>query len=407
MTQTLEPGIAHRVPSRLPSRLAVLMRPELPGLADEIIAEIRAAIPEYGRPSTGPYVEALRIGVESALGHFVDQVANPAVPRDRHDETYRRLGRYEALEGRSLDTLQAALRVGAQVAWRRVMEVGPRRKLSTTIMAQLADALFAYIDELAALAQQGFLDARPDEELEGHRRRLLDFLVRRPGASPRVLAELAARAKWTVPDEVTPVVAAAGSPYVRSALPPDALADLSAEDPHLVFPGPLTDERRRTLAEALPEGQVAAGVTVPVEQAADSLRWARQALGLLERGILDDGPVTCCDDHLLTLWLLSDQALTEQIARRHLREMADLNARQRDRLLDTLRTWLTLRGTAADIAEELNVHPQTVRYRMRQLEAALGERLNDPDARFAIEAALRAMRLRHGARGGDGTGAEG
>ncbi|MCP9953747.1 hypothetical protein LUX33_38495 [Actinomadura madurae] len=126
MTRTLTPEHAQRR-ARLPRRLALLMRPELPSLSQEIIEEVRRSIPEYGRPLRDPHVEALRIGVERALMDFVDQVANPHAPRERHHETYRRLGRFEAQEGRTLDTLQAALRIGAQVAWRRIMKVGPRR----------------------------------------------------------------------------------------------------------------------------------------------------------------------------------------------------------------------------------------------------------------------------------------
>jgi DNA-binding PucR family transcriptional regulator len=36
------------------------------------------------------------------------------------------------------------------------------------------------------------------------------------------------------------------------------------------------------------------------------------------------------------------------------------------------------------------VHPQTVRYRMRQLRDLFGERLEDPDSRFELALALRA-----------------
>ncbi|TDB79882.1 PucR family transcriptional regulator [Actinomadura sp. KC216] len=392
MAQTMTPGVVRRR-TRLPRRLAVLMRPELPSLAQEIVHEVRGTIPEYGRQLKGPYVEALRIGVERALTDFVEQVANPLAPRERHFETYRRLGRFEAQEGRTLDTLQSALRLGAQVAWRRIMKVGPRRHLSPEVMAQLADALFAYIDELAALALEGYLDARPEGEAESHRRRLLELLMR-PLGSPRVLADAAGRAGWQIPDEVTVVVAPPGAQYVRAALEDDVLADLTAAEPFLVVPGVLTPERRRALLRVLPDGRLVAGPAVPPGHAADSLRWARQALGLVESGVLGDGPVTDCEDHLITLLLLSDQALIDQLARRHLGGMAQFSPRQRDRLLDTLRAWLVSRGTAAGIAKELDIHPQTVRYRMRRLEEILGDRLTDPDARFAIEAVLRAKWLR-------------
>jgi hypothetical protein len=394
MTRTLEPGGLERQAAQLPRQLATIMRPELPSLAKEIIDEIRRAIPEYGSPMQGPYVEALHIGVERALGHFVDQIADPSAPRERHEDTYRRLGRFEAQEGRTLDNLQAAFRIGAQVAWRRVMRVGPQRNLSSAVMAQLADTLFTYIDDLASLALKGYLDALPAEELEEHRRRLLHLLLRRPPASRRAVEELADLAEWDVPEEATLVAVPHGSRVVRTALDPDVLADLTGAEPYLLVPGRMTTDRQRMLAEALPEGRAVSGVSVPLAGTSDSLRWARQALALVDAGIMDDGPVTRCEDHLIELWLLSDPALVDQIARRHLAGMAALNGGQRHRLLETLHTWLTTRGTAAEIAEELHVHPQTVRYRMRKLEGTLGDRLTDPGSRFAIEVVLRAMWLR-------------
>ncbi|WP_395110511.1 helix-turn-helix domain-containing protein [Actinomadura sp. SCN-SB] len=403
MTRTLHQG-RPELCAPLPRHLAAMMRPELPSLAKEIIEEIRHQIPEYGRPIRGPYVQALQIGVERALAHFVDQIDDPDAPRERHEDTYRRLGRFEAQEGRTLDNLQAAFRIGAQVAWRRVMRVGPQRDLSSVVMAQLADALFAYIDELASLALTGYLEALPAEELEEHRRRLLRMLLRRPRASRRAIDELAELAEWEVPEEVTLVAVPAGSRVVRTALDSDVLADLTDGEPRLLVPGRMTEERLRMLAAACPEGRAVSGVTVPPSGAADSLRWARQGLALVDAGILDDGPVTRCEDHLITLWLLNDPALLDQIARRALAGLAELNEGQRERLLETLRIWLTTRGTAAEIAEELHVHPQTVRYRMRKLEGLLGERLTEPESRFALEVVLRSMWLRRRAGVPDGLG---
>jgi DNA-binding PucR family transcriptional regulator len=68
--------------------------------------------------------------------------------------------------------------------------------------------------------------------------------------------------------------------------------------------------------------------------------------------------------------------------------------------METLEAWLEARGSAAKIAERLQVHPQTVRYRMRQLEQSLGEQLADPDSRFAMELVLRARRLHQRGAGG-------
>ncbi len=42
------------------------------------------------------------------------------------------------------------------------------------------------------------------------------------------------------------------------------------------------------------------------------------------------------------------------------------------------------------MAAEMNVHPQTARYRAARLRELLGDQLDDPDARFELELALRA-----------------
>jgi DNA-binding PucR family transcriptional regulator len=41
------------------------------------------------------------------------------------------------------------------------------------------------------------------------------------------------------------------------------------------------------------------------------------------------------------------------------------------------------------MAESLHVHQQTVRYRLVKLRELLGDDLDDPEARFELEAALR------------------
>lgn len=64
------------------------------------------------------------------------------------------------------------------------------------------------------------------------------------------------------------------------------------------------------------------------------------------------------------------------------------------RLVETLLAWLETRGGAPEVAERLGVHPQTVRYRLRQIRALLGDEVDDPDRRFKLELVLRARRLR-------------
>jgi hypothetical protein len=377
----------------VPDRLASVIRQELPALADEIVAEIRDTIPEYARPIDGPYGRTLRSGVERALGGFVDWMLGAGASAD---DIHHKLGRFEAYEGRQLDALEAAYRIGAQTGWRRVMALHREYGLSPSSVSMLADALFAYLEKLSSLSLTGYLEAKAElnDELEAGRRRLLRLIVTVPAPSREMVAEHAEQAGWAVPDRVTLVALRSGAPLVRTLLDDDLLLDLDGAEPYVLVPGPLTGERRATLGQAVAEAKASVGMTVPLARAADSLRWARQALGLIHANIIDDGPLTRCEDHLVTLWLLADIPLVGQIARRRLAGLDDLNPRQRERLTDTLRAWLRTRGTAARVGDELGVHPQTVRYRMRQIEQILGGELSDPDARFAIEVVLRALWLR-------------
>ena len=174
----------------------------------------------------------------------------------------------------------------------------------------------------------------------------------------------------------------------------DVLASLEEGQPHMLIPGEAGPGREAALRARLDGRRAAIGLTVPLADAADSLRWARQALDLAEAGAIDAGQIVHSEEHLVTLWLMSDSALAEQISRRQLGALDALTPRQRERLTETFGAWLETRGTASEIADRLKIHPQTVRYRIRQLERTLGERFGDPEARFAMEMVLRVMQIR-------------
>ncbi len=383
------------MPVMRPSQLAAIMRPELPDLAHDIIAEIRRKIPEYARPMDGPYGHALRVGVQRALTSFFDSVADPSAPHEQRDHTCRTLGQFEAHEGRSLDSLQAAYRIGVHVGWRRVMEVGRRCAAPSSVMSWLADAMLAYMDELASLSLEGYLEAkaRSAQSRQEWRRRLLRLILERPPAPARAIAELAELIGWPVPEDVTLIAFEPGCDAAMD-LPEEALADLGEPQPHLLLPGRVDRSRRAALERSLSGRRGAAGLSVPLADAADSLRWARRALALSRDGIIGDDPLTFCEDYLVELWLLADDALIDQLGERWLGALGPLSPLQRQRLTETFGAWLETRGTAPAMAERLQVHPQTVRYRMRKLQGIFGSQLADPNARFAIEVVLRARRLR-------------
>ncbi|MFB9907522.1 PucR family transcriptional regulator [Allokutzneria oryzae] len=386
--------------TKLPSELAPLMRAQVPGVTAQILSRIQQEIPEYSRPLDGHFGHAITNGIEHALIQFVHRVADPQTPLDPCAEMYRLLGRGEFHEGRSLDTLQAAYRLGARIAWRSMSEFGEQVQLSTSTMRALGEAVFEHIDDLAALAVEGYLaaKAKASGSLERRRRRLLELVLAEPPTPKQVITELAAAVSWTLPEQVHLVAldpAGVPEPWVDGPI----LADLEGPAPHLLVPvGVDCDEQ---LGEVLRGGRAAIGPAAALDDAAESLRWARRALRLVKDGVLPDEPVLRCSEHLASLWLVSEAFLRDALIRKCLAPLDPLTPKQWERLAETLLAWLETRSGAPGVAARLGIHPQTVRYRLHQLEDLFGERLNDPGARFELEVALRADRL---ARGDKDTG---
>jgi DNA-binding PucR family transcriptional regulator len=70
--------------------------------------------------------------------------------------------------------------------------------------------------------------------------------------------------------------------------------------------------------------------------------------------------------------------------------LAALTAKGRARMEETALAHVRHNGNAVAMAAEMQVHPQTARYRAARLRELLGDQLDDPDARFELELALRA-----------------
>src|SRR3954447_24921188 len=176
-------GSAELEPWRgLSERVAALIEPELDAIAAETLAAIAREVPEYARPLEGSFGRGIRTGVEEALRQFVSLIRDPEGGRGVGREVYVGLGRGELRQGRTLDSLQAGYRGGARVAGRRISAVGRRGGLDPEELSLLAEAIFAYIDELSADSVEGYADARA--EVEDRRRRLRHelaaMLVREP-----------------------------------------------------------------------------------------------------------------------------------------------------------------------------------------------------------------------------------
>jgi len=323
------------------------------------------------------------------------------------------IGRLAAVEGRGLDALHAALRVGARVTWQRLREMARDGGGDADVFARIGEAIFRYLDELAAACAAGYAEAKAEfaGENERQRRRLLDMLVSDPPAPPAAISSAARAVGWRLPRRVAVVALADRAMRVAGPpLPPDVLTGLTRREPCILMPDPDGPGRRALLeaglrtwaaADGAESGYLAAlGPSVPLARASGSLRWAQRALALAARGIARgmDG-IVHCDEHLPMLVLLADTELAGLLSGQELAPLRGLRPDQADRLARTLLAWLESADNAEVAARHLHVHPQTVRYRLRQLTTLFGDRLSDPDARFTLQVALRVRQLT-GARPG-------
>jgi hypothetical protein len=397
----------------VPPEAVSWMLPELEPLARDMAAAILSEVPEYGRPDDDSYARVVHRVARDAVHQFAARIADPAVPGEPMARMFHDIGRVEAAAGRSLDALHAALRVGARVTWQRLREKARQGGGDADVFARLGESIFRYLDELAAACSAGYAEARAEfaGEAERLRHRLLDLLVADPPTPPETIARLAATIGWRLPRRVVAVALAAPAGTCSGALaplPPDVLVDLAGREPWLLMPDPDGPGRRRALEDGLrkwpvttsPEGGAApgwlaaVGPAVSLARASASLRWARRALSLAQRDPArpPDGIVRC-DEQLATLVVLADAELARLLSGQLLAPLRGLRPEQADRLAETLLAWLESADNAGVAASRLHVHPQTVRYRLRQLTELFGDGLSDPESRFALQVALRVRRL--------------
>jgi len=382
---------------------ATVLRPVLPDLSAEMIREIGAQVPDYSRPLEGPFGVTLRYGVERALRRFVDTIEHPERVSARDRRTYIELGRGEMRQGRTLNALLAAYRVGAQVAWRRFVEAGVRGGLEPSTLYRVGEAIFAYIDEISGESIEGYAAEQSALAGEGQQRRaqLVELLASDPPPAPETLRAAAERAAWTPPARLAALVVEGvaaerlvsrlGSDALAAALEPADGAAAEAHAPRVLafVPDPDGPGRRRMIRSAAGSRPAALGPTVAPADGARSADRARRALALRLDGALAGDGLVVADEQVATLLLHADPQLGAELAASRLSAFDALRPAVRERLLPTLRAWLDNQARIDDSARVLDVHPQTVRYRLAQLRELLGPALDDARGRFELMLALR------------------
>jgi hypothetical protein len=379
----------------IPPAVAARLEADIPELIAEIVQSIGEAQPEYAA-----YLDQESADVVDLAGQALRLLLAAAGGADLADglphATFEDIGRLEFDSGRSLRDLLAAYRTGARVAWRHVARTSIEQGAGAELLAALAEAVFAFVDALSDATARGYAQAQLQAGAERERRRfaLAGLLV----AGDPAAADLAAADGWKLPASLAlalvPDRGREAALRLAERLGPRALPVVRPDDRAGVLIADLdAPGARRLVASRLRGSHAVVGLAGPVGGLAPRIGSVESALYLVGQGALPDSDPLFVPDHLADLVVVADPVLAHEIAGRRLAPLDGLPDRTRDRLAETLRAWLDNLGDRRATAAALNVHPQTVRYRMDQLSRLFGADLGGPQVRFELALALRADRL--------------
>jgi hypothetical protein len=269
-------------------------------------------------------------------------------------------------------------------------------------LARFAELVFAYIDQLSAASVAGHSDelATSGRVRERYLERLANQLL---GGGPRDdLVAATERADWATPRTLTAVIlpearvrGALASLDRRTLRSTDDVPGLASSGDLVVLLVPDAEGRSRpALMRSLGEHEAVVGPARPWDEVHSS--YAR-ALRALQLGLTTEGPEPLdTEARLADLVLRADETALADLRTQALAPLADLGEGSREKLTETLRSWLLHHGRREAIAAELFVHPQTVRYRMGQLRELYGSRLEDPRTVLELTIALGAAETGRG-----------
>jgi hypothetical protein len=372
-------GLAHEVIAALHA--------QLPEVAARTIAAVTAEVPQYADSLSREMVAGIAAGVQMALAAFLRLAAgtgdqDPGAAIGAAVTGAYELGRVEARSHRSVDALLSAYRVGARVAWQEQADMAVRHDVPAATVADFAALVFAYIDELSAASLAGH---RAEVAAAGrvrarHLAELGQGLLE--GEPADVLLARAERAQWAPPGTLTAVLLPAARVHdatavldARSLVLSDDLADGPVPPRTGVLLVPDAAPGRTDVFRQLRGRTAIVGPVRPWTEVSSSFDRVVRTLALAP---LDRGSPVDTEDRLTALVVSADPDALADLRAQVLAPLADLRPATAERLAATLRSWLLHQGRRGAVAEDLVVHPQTVRYRMTQLRERYGERLDDP-----------------------------
>jgi hypothetical protein len=379
----------------------ILLDDLVPAILDRlpiILAEVRELLaeqqPDYAGFLTEDFAEVL-VAAEGFIARLVrlaerdPSTIAPQLASGVEQAIFEEIGRLHYEQQQDVTHLLAAYRTGAAVAWRHVSETALALGVPVETIAGLAAVIFAAVEQLSSSSMRGYVRAQTNAEHDHERLRSeLAELLLSDRCDTTALRAAAARAGWALPRSAAVVLINPDNEVGRvlvERMEKSCLQLLRGQMLVTIVPDPEGPGQRKRLATALRGAGAVVGATVPLERLPASMSLAEHALRL--RPLLPDDPLFV-DEHLDAMLVHHDDRLLAALRQQYLAPLAGLREPTRERLCETLTSWLLNMGNRKAVAEDLHVHPQTVRYRLGRLRELFGPALDDPGTRAALLLAL-------------------
>ncbi|WP_370935177.1 PucR family transcriptional regulator [Amycolatopsis sp. cg13] len=316
----------------------------------------------------------------------------------------RRTGRRRAEQGVPLAAVLSAYRIGFDLVWHTAVAESRESALVTDrdlldIGSRLWRMLGVYTTEMI----NSYRDGQTEQLLRDDQQRsaLVGAILEGRVADTATIWEAADL--LSLPYEGTFAVVAAESPSLGKLPLPNIETRLSVRGIgsawrlHAEFQvGVVTLRSAEAVTMLVDVLRAAATSRVGVSPVFSTLDGTSKALHLariaLASATAGKPSVTVFDQAPLPLLVTSSPTTSYRVARMVLGPILDLPAGECELLLETLETYFSVQGSAAEAGNRLYLHPNTVRRRLHRMEQLTGRSLDDPEASAELLVALKAYR---------------
>jgi sugar diacid utilization regulator len=395
-------------------------------LADQIVARIRTEIPDY-RLVDEKVLADVRLITSSHLELVILALVEGRAPVEADFAATRAGGARRVHQGISLESFQRAARLWGHQLWEAVLdESDPTVPAEREAALDIAGRVMRHVDEMSTHVAEGFLHELQSvwSDREVVRRDLLDGLVSGQGDSERI-RRLARSLKLRLADRYV-VIVLRGAETLAEEQTDQTLAArvalrriVESARTHLRFDGhsllvgmrhgevvalcPVEDaadideirRRAHALAAALADGEICVGVggcLATIADVAASYGEAREAVEIAV-GIGIHGRALHFDEVLIDHMVRSTPH-ADRILDSTLRPLLDYDAGKQAELVSTLRAYMESGFNLTRSAEVLQVHPNTVVYRLRRIRELSGRDPHDPNDLLLLFLGLKLCELR-------------